>query len=431
MAKQRVYALVGVSTATILTGCAQIFGLTSDFHEGQGGTSAAGKGGNGGVDAMTSASGAGGRGGEATTSGTGGGATTSGTGGGATTSGTGGGATTSGTGSGATTSGTGGGGANSCIPGTFKNCAYSGPPLTENKGPCKAGTQSCSNGVWGACQGGVIPTAESCNGIDDDCDGSVDNGNPGGGASCATGKSGVCAAGTVTCLSSLLVCSQNALAATEKCDGLDNNCNGQVDEEAEGAACNTGGNGICAAGHEICAGGDLLCGADNDPLPIDSCNGKDNNCDGIPDSMQCFVAGTHVAMADGSARSIEQVTVGDWVLGYDLSTQRVVAAPVVMTFVHPLGALSSSIVRINESLRATTNHPFYSNGRWVPAESLSPGDSLVMLDRVDGEGLHVSSGEVSSLVIESERETTYNIEVAGVHDYFAGGVLVHNKPQCP
>jgi Pretoxin HINT domain len=146
--------------------------------------------------------------------------------------------------------------------------------------------------------------------------------------------------------------------------------------------------------------------------------------------QQCFVAGTYVAMADGSARSIEQVDVGDWVLGYDLGTQRVVAAPVVMTFVHPLGAHSSPIVRINESLRATANHPFYSNGRWVAAEALSPGDSLVMLDRVDGEGLRVSSGKVSSLIVESKRETTYNIEVAGVHDYFAGGVLVHNKPQC-
>jgi hypothetical protein len=417
MAKQRVYALVGVSTATILTGCAQIFGLDSDFDEGQGGTSAAGKGGNGGIEDMASASGAGGRGGEST-SGSGGGAATSGSGGGAATSG-------------AVTSGGGGGGAGSCMPGTFKNCAYSGPAPTENKGPCKAATQSCSNGMWGACQGEVIPIAETCNGIDDDCDGSVDNGNPGGGASCATGKSGVCAAGTMTCSNSVLVCSQNLLAAVEKCDGLDNNCNGQVDEEPEGAGCITGANGICAIGHVFCDSGDLLCEPDTGPQPIDSCNGKDNNCDGIPDSTQCFVAGTHVAMANGSARSIEQVNVGDWVLGYDLGTQRLVAAPVIMTFVHPLSAHSSSIVRINENLRATANHPFYANGQWVSAEDLSPGDSLVMLDRVDGTDPHVSSGIVSSLIVESERETTYNIEVAGVHDYFAAGVLVHNKPICP
>jgi hypothetical protein len=318
------------------------------------------------------------------------------------------------------------------MEGTFRKCPYSGAAGTENVGPCKAATQPCSNGIWGPCQGEIIQIVETCNNVDDDCDGVVDDGNPGGGQFCPTGKPGVCGPGTATCVNGSMMCVQNVGPSAEVCDGLDNNCNGAPDELTGGSTCDSGQQGICAAGHLICHGASgLSCDADNDPGPHDFCNGLDNDCDGIIDAQECFVAGTHVAMADGSDRAIELVNVGDWVLGYDLGTETLVAAPVTKTFMHPLSAHSGPIVRVNESLRATTNHPFYANGRWIPAGDLFPGDALVMLDRIDDNRSHVSSGAVSSLVVEAERETTYNIEVAGVHDYFAEEVLVHNKPLCP
>lgn len=46
-----------------------------------------------------------------------------------------------------------------------------GPPST---GSCQSGTQSCRDGHWSECQGGVYPTAEICDGLDNDCDGHVD-----------------------------------------------------------------------------------------------------------------------------------------------------------------------------------------------------------------------------------------------------------------
>ncbi len=63
-----------------------------------------------------------------------------------------------------------------CTPGATRPC-YSGPAGTANVGICRSGTQICdSTGQWGACLGEVLPQPEVCNGLDDDCDGVVDNG---------------------------------------------------------------------------------------------------------------------------------------------------------------------------------------------------------------------------------------------------------------
>jgi Putative metal-binding motif len=64
-----------------------------------------------------------------------------------------------------------------CTPGATQPC-YQGAPGTEGVGPCKGGTSTCapSGLAWGPCVGQVLPIFEICsNGIDDDCDGIVDD----------------------------------------------------------------------------------------------------------------------------------------------------------------------------------------------------------------------------------------------------------------
>ena len=44
-------------------------------------------------------------------------------------------------------------------------------------GMCEFGTQTCSEGTWGACSGNIEPVAETCDNTDNDCDGAIDENN--------------------------------------------------------------------------------------------------------------------------------------------------------------------------------------------------------------------------------------------------------------
>jgi hypothetical protein len=161
-----------------------------------------------------------------------------------------------------------------------------GSGCTTGLGICqRSGQRVCAadglSSICNATPGQPDPAGESCNNLDDDCDGSSDEGNPGGGATCSTGAAGVCGAGTLTCVSGSLACPQSVFPSTESCNGLDDDCDGASDEgnPGGGTTCSTGLEGVCADGVLTCSAGSLDCAQTVFPSP-EVCNDVDDDCSG-------------------------------------------------------------------------------------------------------------------------------------------------------
>jgi hypothetical protein len=80
-----------------------------------------------------------------------------------------------------------------------------------------------------------------------------------------TGLQGVCASGTYECQpDGTLACVQVAPATAEVCDGLDNNCNGSVDEGLGSTTC---GIGACQRTVPNCVNGQIQTCTPGAPSP--------------------------------------------------------------------------------------------------------------------------------------------------------------------
>jgi hypothetical protein len=152
-------------------------------------------------------------------------------------------------------------------------------------GECAStGVTTCVAGVVGdTCTPGT-PSAELCDGLDNDCDGAADDGNPESGQVCDTGQAGVCMDGLTDCQAGVLQCVQTVFGGPEVCNNLDDDCNGAVDDgnPGGGGACSTGQPGECDAGTLECQAGNVVCVADNAPT-AEICDGLDNDCDASTD----------------------------------------------------------------------------------------------------------------------------------------------------
>ncbi|MBL4637475.1 MAG: VWA domain-containing protein [Kofleriaceae bacterium] len=206
----------------------------------------------------------------------------------------------------------------------------------ECSSACGDGTESCASGVWAGCTA-PAPEAELCDGLDNDCDGETD---PGCGCvageqqACGTsGSVGECSPGTQTCNNGGQWdgCTGDVGPSEELCDGLDNDCNGIVDDldaveicdgldnDCDGSideglvqVCST----ACGLGEETCQQGSYV-GCDAPPTNPDICDGLDNDCDGTADNDCDCLPGETIACGEseeGECRKGEQTcdNSGQW-----------------------------------------------------------------------------------------------------------------------
>lgn len=198
-----------------------------------------------------------------------------------------------------------------CEPKAVRKC-YEGDAKTKNQGECKEGTQACKEdgSAWGPCVNQVLPKTDLCNGKDDDCDGTVDEDFAKLGTECTVGK-GLCAnTGKFVCTSDAKAVECNVKpksAAKELCNGKDDNCDGNIDESFPdlNKKCKSG-KGICEAeGKFICKldGSDVVCDAKVGTPTTETCNGKDDNCDGQVDeklTRPCYTGKTGCELLTGT-----------------------------------------------------------------------------------------------------------------------------------
>jgi hypothetical protein len=149
--------------------------------------------------------------------------------------------------------------------------------LACGQGVCATSVTACVAGVPQACTPLPLAKAEACNGADDDCDGVVDEGL--GTLNC--GK-GACANTVDACRNGVAqACTPLPLAAPEKCNGADDDCDGAIDEDLGTVTC---GLGVCAATTAACVGGvPPTCVPNWAAQVAETCNGKDDDCDGQTD----------------------------------------------------------------------------------------------------------------------------------------------------
>ena len=156
-----------------------------------------------------------------------------------------------------------------------------------DEGECRLGVQACTDGAWGLCEGSLGPTNERCDGLDNDCDGTVDNDVPTVGQQCVvSGQVGICAVGELECSGGVESCAQVNTPTDEICNLLDDDCDGSVDEDNPegGDACLVSGvYGPCQVGELVCSSGTLSCGQTVFPVE-ETCDGTDENCDGLIDN---------------------------------------------------------------------------------------------------------------------------------------------------
>jgi hypothetical protein len=288
--------------------------------------------------------------------------------------------------------------AGECSPGATQACGSS-------VGECVPGQKTCgSSGKFGACVGEIAPVAEICDGKDNDCNGTADDmimTSP----MCGQ-QMGVCAGKQRRCINGTLesACGPASygpdfeLTNETRCDGKDNDCDGMPDENLFTSCLLQ--QGVCSGARQACQidGGSSCTASDYLSNSVDyealeaRCDGLDNDCDGRTDNWLLL----NVSNSSGVAkRPAATVTASGAILVYWQDGAR--------TYARVVGADGTLGTIVQPSLTAQLAARAYfpavaSSGplNWAAwAEELADGGQRIQTAPVDNTGRTSLDGGIS------------------------------------
>ena len=201
----------------------------------------------------------------------------------------------------------GGGGSDASCDGVDDDCDghsdedYVPQAISCGTGACAAsGTTACVSGaVVSSCTPGA-PTGDdsACNGGDEDCDGTVDEGFASQPTGCGVGA---CAAsGATACVAGGVVdsCAPGTPASSDaSCNNVDEDCNGQVDEDYAPSATTCAVGGCSATGSLLCEAGVLRDTCPTTPVCVAELDCEDDLDNDGDELVDCADADCHAAPA--------------------------------------------------------------------------------------------------------------------------------------
>lgn len=234
-------------------------------------------------------------------------------------------------------------------------------------GVCNLGSWSCnSDGELTSCDGWTRPQKKLCNGLDNDCDGYVDRFN----RQCTS----VCGGGYEVCIAGQWLNCTAPQPSQEVCNGKDDDCDGIIDnpERLSIEFCYDGPAGTlqfegCNPGVKRCRDGrPSECVGQKLPS-VESCDGIDNDCDGLVD--EGFGKHDIVVVIDYSGSmfstiySVELALV-DWATKYANTDYRfaAVAAPASEDFLDGKVTLLTDFTDVANFTRAIHPHGGLNTG---------------------------------------------------------------------
>ena len=132
----------------------------------------------------------------------------------------------------------------------------------------------------------------------------------------------------------------------------------------------------------------------------------------------CFLADTHVIMASGDSKNIQDISVGELVKSYDPITQTYHDVPVLAIHHHRPYEMTPYYLIINDEVQVTPNHLLFVDNQWVRFDTLQIGNTI-------------HSYQIHSIKRVYKRVPTYDLTVQNYHNYLVAlpshDLLVHNE----